>query len=297
MFKLYLFLFILCFCNSATVLLAGPFSDFKAGAELSEELTSSPTVNRNMPTSDSLDQAIKNLDPQNSVMWDELRENLLGINSRVKFVEDVKVIMQDHVEEPHEVPLIVKIPKRLHAFTKFILIIENNPIQQVIELNPYKKIEALGMNVRLEDDSPVRAAVLDQEGVWHVGSKMVFVASPGGCSSPSCDPTVEICEQGEVGKIAVKQYGREGKAERIKLKITHPMETGFVVGVDGEVIPEYYVNKIHVDDNNGPIADIATYAALSSDPVILLDLPEKGQSIRVHVKDSQGLEFFSHNTM
>ena len=35
-------------------------------------------------------------------MWDELRENLLGINSRVKFVEDVKVIMQDHVEEPHE---------------------------------------------------------------------------------------------------------------------------------------------------------------------------------------------------
>ena len=112
-------------------MLAGPFSDFKAGAELSEELTSSPTVNRNMPTSDSLDQAIKNLDPQNSVMWDELRENLLGINSRVKFVEDVKVIMQDHVEEPHEVPLIVKIPKRLHAFTKFILIIENNPINRL----------------------------------------------------------------------------------------------------------------------------------------------------------------------
>ena len=213
------------------------------------------------------------------------------------FVEDVKVIMQDHVEEPHEVPLIVKLPKRLHNFTKFILIIENNPIQQVMELSAFKQIEALGMNVRLEDDSPVRAAVLGKNGIWNIGSKMVFVASPGGCSSPSCDPTVEVCKQGEIGKIAVKQYGREGLAERIKLKITHPMETGFVVNVDGEIIPEYYVNKIYVDDINGPIADISTYAALSSDPVVLLDLPEKGQSIMVHVKDSQGLEFFSHNNM
>tara|TARA_B100000686_G_scaffold54455_1_gene58667 strand:+ start:12746 stop:13636 length:891 start_codon:yes stop_codon:yes gene_type:complete len=296
MYKIYFIFFVLFFIVLYKAY-AGPFSDFKAGAELTEELTSSPTVKRNTPNSDSLDQALINLDPQNSLIWSDLKISLLGKNSNVTFVEDIRVIMQDHIEEPHEVPLIVKLPKRLHNFTKFILIIENNPIQQVIELNPFKQIEALGMNVRLEDDSPVRAAVLDENGIWNVGSKMVFVASPGGCSSPSCDPAVEVCKQGEIGKIAVKQYGREGKAERIKLKITHPMETGFVINVDGEIIPEYYINRIHVDDINGPIADIATYAALSSDPVILLDLPEKGQSIRVHVKDSHGLEFFSHNTM
>jgi hypothetical protein len=72
------------------------------------------------------------------------------------------------------------------------------------------------------------------------------------------------------------------------------METGFVVDVDGEIIPEYFVKTIHVDDRDGPIADIITYAALSSDPVILLDLPEKGQSVRIHVVDSHGLEFFSY---
>lgn len=279
----------------SSIAISGPFSDFKAGAVLSEELTSSPTERRNTPNSDSLDQAQYNLDPQNSEIWAELQELLLGKNANVSFVEDVKVIMQDHIEEPHKVPLIVSIPKRLHKFKEFILIIENNPIQQVINLKPYRSIEALGMNVRLEDDSPVRAAILDENGIWNVGSKIVFVASPGGCSSPSCDPTVEICEQGVVGKIAVKEYGREAGAQRIKLKITHPMETGFVTNVDGEIIPEYYVNKIHVDDTDGPIADISTFAALSSDPVILLDLPEKGQSVRVHVKDSHGLEFFSYN--
>jgi len=36
-----------------------------------------------------------------------------------------------------------------------------------------------------------------------------------------------------------------------------------------------------------------TYAALSTDPVILIDLAEKGQSIRAKAKDSHGLEFFS----
>ena len=48
-----------------------------------------------------------------------------------------------------------------------------------------------------------------------------------------------------------------------------------------------------MNDAKGPIAELETYAALSSDPVILLDLPEQGQSIRVKVKDTHGLEFFS----
>ena len=78
------------------------------------------------------------------------------------------------------------------------------------------------------------------------------------------------------------------------------METGFVTDLQGEIIPEYFVKNIHVDDNEGPIADITTFAALSSDPVILLDLPKRGQSVRIHAKDSLGLEFFSfknNNTM
>ena len=38
------------------------------------------------------------------------------------------------------------------------------------------------------------------------------------------------------------------------------METGFVTDLQGEIIPEYYVNKIHVDDNlTGPLADINNF--------------------------------------
>ena len=291
LFKIFLLIIFVLYSHFAY---SGPFSDFKAGADLSEELTSSPTSKRNEPSSDSIAQASDALDPRNSEVWNDLQNQLLGKDAKVSFVDDIKIIMQDYIEEAHKVPLIVTLPKRLHNFKKFILLIENNPIQQVISLKPYRAIEALGMNVRLEDDSPIRAVILDKDGNWNVGSKMVFVANAGGCSTPACDPAIEVCEPGVVGKIAVKEYEREAGAQRIKLKITHPMETGFVVDVDGEIIPEYFVKTIHVDDRDGPIADIITYAALSSDPVILLDLPEKGQSVRIHVVDSHGLEFFSY---
>ena len=272
---------------------AGPMSDFKASAVLSEDLTSSPTQKRNTPRSDSLKQALNMLDPENSEIWPELSRVFLGEKSLIHFENKVRIIMQDHIEEPHEVPLIVKLPKNLHNFKEFILLIENNPIQQVIRITPHRPIESIGMNVRLEDDSPVRAAIKDTNGIWHVGSKMVFVSSPGGCSSPACDPVTEICDPGEIGKLALKQYDREAGAGRLKIKIIHPMDTGFVSSPEGEMIPEYFIDSIFVDDIDGPIAELETYAALSADPVILIDLPEQGQSIRVKVQDSHGLEFFS----
>ena len=284
--------FILFFINLAN---AGPFSDFKASAILSEELSSSPTQKRDTPNSESLKQAINLLDPEKSEIWPELSRLFLGELAKVNFESEIRVIMQDHVEEPHEVPLIVKLPDHLHNFKEFILLIENNPIQQVIKLIPYRAIESIGMNVRLEDDSPVRAAVKDKDGLWHIGSKMVFVSSPGGCSSPSCDVTTEICDPGEIGKLILKNYDREAGAGRLKIKIIHPMDTGLVSSPAGEIIPEYFINSIFLDDIDGPIAVMETYAALSTDPVILIDLAEKGQSIRAKAKDSHGLEFFSFN--
>ena len=175
--KLFKIIFVTIFLVCSKLVYAGPFSDFKAGAGLSEELASSPTERRNKPNSDSIVQSREYLDPKNSEVWNDLQNELLGENANVFFVDDIKLIMQDYIEEAHKVPLIVTLPKRLQNFNKFILLIENNPIQQVISLKPYRAIEALGMNVRLEDDSPIRAAVLDNEGNWHVGSKVVFVAS------------------------------------------------------------------------------------------------------------------------
>ena len=268
---------------------AGPFSDFKA-AELSEEMTSSPTAKWDTPTSKSLEQAKVLLDPALSENWAQVRDDY-AITGEVVFDDDIKVIMQDFVEEPHEVSLVVKIPENLQRMQEFVLLIENNPIQKAYHMYPHRPIETVGMNIRLEDDSPVRAALKDETGKWHVGSKMVFVKSPGGCSLPSCDPETQICLTGEIGKIRISQFNREGGAWRVKTKITHPMDTGFVVDDNGEVVPAYYIDRVDFSDENGAIAEIETYAALSTNPVIMLDLPTRGQNIRINVRDVKGLQF------
>ena len=268
---------------------AGPFSDFKS-PELSEEMTSSPTAKWDTPTSESLEQARDLLDPTLSENWSQVRDDY-AITGEVVFDDDIKVIMQDFVEAPHEVSLVVKIPENLQRMQEFVLLIENNPIQKAYHMYPHRLIEAVGMNIRLEDDSPVRAALKDETGKWHVGSKMVFVKNPGGCSLPSCDPETQICLTGEIGKIRISQFNREGGAWRVKTKITHPMDTGFVVDDNGEVVPAYYIDRVDFTDENGAIAEIETYAALSTNPVIMLDLPTRGQNIRINVRDVKGLQF------
>ena len=106
-------LIILCiFYFSYFNLYAGPFSAMDSGA-LSDELTSKPAAKRNAPTSESLDQSKDLLDFSKSDVWEVLQQEYLGDNARVLFDPNVRVIMQDIVEEPHEVSLVVKFPEYL----------------------------------------------------------------------------------------------------------------------------------------------------------------------------------------
>ena len=81
--KLFKIIFVIIFLVCSKLVYAGPFSDFKAGAGLSEELASSPTERRNKPNSDSIVQSREHLDPKNSEVWNDLQNELLGENANV----------------------------------------------------------------------------------------------------------------------------------------------------------------------------------------------------------------------
>lgn len=234
-------------------------------------------------------------DKLNSDSWNDMRDIYLSGDSFV-LDNNIKVIMQDLVEEPHEVSMVVKLPEYLYHMQELVVLIENNPIQEALRLYPYRYIERVGMNVRLENNSPVRVAVL-KDNTWHIGSKMVYVSSPGGCSLPSCDPSKENCSNSEIGKSFLKSYKRTNNAQRIKYKISHPMDTGFVIDNLGQSIPEYYIKNISFADEKGMIANVETSAALSTDPVFLLDLQTSTSNITVNAVDSKGIEYGQQPTV
>ena len=137
-----------------------------------------------------------------------VKEEYLGKNQQFLNNSNIKIIIQDEVEESHEVSMVVKIPKTLKDTNKIYILVDNNPIQLVTKIFPQKPLKSVGFNIRMEQDSFVRAAILDQKNIWNISSKKVIVKSPGGCSLPACDPTKEVCEPRKLGKIVMHKYKR-----------------------------------------------------------------------------------------
>ena len=222
-------------------------------------------------------------DPLNSGLWPELAAELLS--GDVVFDKSLRLMMPDTVENAHEVPVMVKFSADLGQVTEFVVIAENNPIQVAARMFPRRPIEAIGLNIRLEQTTPVRVAARDEAGVWHVDSMMVNVLSPGGCSTPSAGDQLA-----DLGAVAMKEFDRVG-GSRLKIKINHPMNTGFAATEAGEPIPAYYIEWLTIEDEAGPIMDLETWAAMSADPVVIMDMPGRRQNVRVSARDTKGLEF------
>ena len=137
-----------------------------------------------------------------------IKEEYLGKNKQFLNNSNIKIIIQDEVEESHEVSMVVKIPKTLKDAKKILILVDNNPIQLVTKIFPQKSLKSVGFNIRMEQDSYVRAAILDKKKIWNISSKKVIVKSPGGCSLPVCDPTKEVREPRKLGKIVMHKYKR-----------------------------------------------------------------------------------------
>lgn len=224
-------------------------------------------------------------DPLASELWSDLKEVYLGDGPAV-YDDTVRLIMPERVQDSHSVPVVLRLSPDLGQVSELVLIAENNPIQAAAQILPHRPLHAVGMNIRLERSTPVRAAALDEDGVWHVAGVEVVVMSPGGCSTPGA-----AMAERELGGIAITQFDRVGGASRLKVRINHPMDTGFVTADDGEPVPAYYIDTVRVEDEAGPVADMVTWAALASDPVFIFDLPDRRMSVRVSAADTKGLAF------
>ena len=100
-----------------------------------------------------------------------IKEKYLGKNQQFLNNSNIKIIIQDEVEESHEVSMVVKIPQTLKDTNKIYILVDNNPIQLVTKIFPQKSLKSVGFNIRMEQDSFVRAAILDKKNIWNISSK------------------------------------------------------------------------------------------------------------------------------
>jgi sulfur-oxidizing protein SoxY len=222
-------------------------------------------------------------DPMPSVMWQFYQQKMLGDKP---FVFDDKVVLQapPFAEDSRQVPIQVDARAYAGQVEKIIAWAELNPIPRIFSFEPGPQVQPLlAIRIRVEQATPIRAAVLTKDGVWHVGSVWVEAAG-GGCTAPSVVRAQDGWEE-RLGQIHAARF-IHGNDSRLRLRVDHPMDNGMVGGV-----PEFYLDQAQLRDEKGQVlANIELFPAVAENPVISLEVQGHDQA-RLWLRDNSGNEF------
>jgi len=204
-------------------------------------------------------------DPLDSVRWSEMHQRLLD-GAPVVFDERVRVQAPEAAEDSMNLPLWID-ASALGEVRRLLVFAELNPIPKVLEMEPLRAAPRIGVRIKVQQSTPIRAAALTADGVWHVGGVLVDAAG-GGCTAPSLGSgSADWAER--LGEVSARLWRRPGYS-RLRARIVHPMDTGLVAG-----IPAFYLETLEVRDEAGvALARLALREPVSENPLLTLDLPE-----------------------
>ncbi|NMZ15301.1 quinoprotein dehydrogenase-associated SoxYZ-like carrier [Pseudomonas proteolytica] len=222
-------------------------------------------------------------DPVPSVMWSYYHKQYLD-NAPFVFDERVKLLAPPFAEDARQVPLEIDARAFKDEVVKIIAWAELNPLPKIVDFQPGEGVLPwLAIRIRIEQATPLRAAVLTKDGLWHVGSTLIDAAG-GGCTAPSVVRSQPGWEE-HLGEVLGGRYPRSDFS-RLRLQVTHPMDNGMVSG-----IPEFYINHAELRDaQDRVLARLELFAAVSENPDLAFDLQSPGP-VRLVLRDTSGSQF------
>jgi len=222
-------------------------------------------------------------DPLNSVMWDYNRQIFLG-NSEYVFDDRIKVGVPEFAEDPTQVPVDVDASALAGNIQRIVSWADMNPIQHIFTYYPHPDvIPRVSLRIKVQQATPVRAAVLTKDGVWHVGSSWLEAAG-GGCTTPSTGNADPYWES-HLGETKSRVF-QQAESNRYKFRVIHPMDTGLVGS-----IPEFFIQQVELrNDNGGALVRMELSPPVSENPVITFDVRKQAQH-HLWLRDNNGNEF------
>jgi len=208
-----------------------------------------------------------------------------GILSGAPYVFDARVRVEapTTAENPLNVP--ITIDATALADVKEILVFADfNPIVRVVRFEPTGAQPSLGFRIKLQQSTPVRAAVRTGNGNWHVGGTWVNTAG-GGCTLPSTGSASPEWQK-RLGEVSSRVWPRKEGGERIRLRIIHPIDTGLAAG-----IPAFFLQDLILTDDKGKaLMHIEGFEPIAENPVFTVDVPaaRATAAYRVSGRDNNG---------
>lgn len=221
-------------------------------------------------------------DPLASARWEDMRRAFFA-DAAVVFDSRVKVQAPSMAENPMQVPVTVD-ATALPGAAEVVVFADFNPIIEILRFHPQAAPAYLGFRVKLQQSTPVRAAVRTADGVWHVGGTWVNTVG-GGCTAPSAAAASPEWQR-RLNEVSGRQWSEGPNAGRVRLRIVHPMDTGLVAGT-----PAFFLEDIQLRDAAGAaLMRVQPAEPVSENPVFTLLRPGSGP-VEASGRDNNGNTF------
>lgn len=224
--------------------------------------------------------AEKQTDPLGSVQWDDMERLFLAGKTYV-FDARVKVQAPETAEDPMNVPITVD-ASELPDVKEVVVFADFNPILEILRFYPDATPPFISFRAKLQQTTPVRAAVRTGDGLWHVGGTLVQTVG-GGCTAPSFGSGSPEWQQ-RLNQVSARVWTEGPMSGRVRLRIIHPMDTGLVAG-----IPSFYLETLVFRDEAGqPVARLELFQPVSENPVITLNRGQIAGALLAEGRDNNG---------
>ncbi len=227
-------------------------------------------------------------DSVDSIMWENVAKQFILSDQegsdKIVMDDRVQVVAPKIAEDQMNIPVHVD-ARGIENVRKIVVIADLNPLPKVLTYRPEKAAPRLSFRIKVEQGTPIRAAVLDGKGVWHIGATYVDAAG-GGCSQPALAHSQNdwVSTLAEVRAKIWRSPAKEFSTLRVTIK--HPMDTGLADG-----IPAFYVEDLVVKTPSGQrLGRLEIHEPVSENPTLTLFPKIKGSVDHVVLsgRDNEG---------
>ena len=234
-----------------------------------------------------------------SESWNGLKGDVFGSRQIQSGLGVVRLEAPIRPQDQRAVP--VSIDARLadgRTVKSVTLIVDENPmpVAMVFNMGPNQRHVALKTNVRLNQQTDVRAIVEADDGALYMASRLVkFAGGQAACSAPPTGNPDEIAAN--MGKMQLARGAATGNATQItqpvKLKISHPNHTGMALDQQTLLyIPLRMITELEVRQGDAKLFDMKGSITISENPVFEFPVTlTGGHELKVVLRDSEGAQW------
>jgi sulfur-oxidizing protein SoxY len=176
------------------------------------------------------------------------------------------------------------------------LVIDQNPAPMAakFELGPDARVSEISTRVRVNSYTNVHAVAELSDGKLYMVK--TYVKASGGCSAPAGKNPEEA--KAHIGQMKYRHFAASDQApsngkREAQILIGHPNNSGLQMDqITHLYIPAFFVDELHVWQDNSPVLSMEGGISISEDPNIRFTYVSNGaKTFRAEAKDTSGHVF------